>query len=55
MDKAYGDLEILKHSWPAALKSQEFQNSKSAEAKRQRSNNLTLFSPGQKKKNNSNL
>ena len=56
MDKAYGDLvrkkqlKILKHSWSAALKSQERQNGGSAEVKRQRCNNLLLFLPGQKKK-----
>ncbi len=62
MDKAYGDLvrkkqlKILKHSWSAALTSQERQNGGSAEVKRQRCNNLLLFLPGQKKnKNNSNL
>jgi hypothetical protein len=39
----------LKHSWSAALKSQERQNGGSAEVKRQRCNNLLLFLPGQKK------
>jgi hypothetical protein len=43
-------LKILKHSWSAALKSQERQNGGSAEVKRQRCNNLLLFLQGQKKK-----